>query len=221
MVSSTTARVNFSRSISSVAVDRRVATSAARLLLGRGIEREQIQRPEQRGGGGLVAGENHGRDLVAELFVGEGLRRSRDRAPHPSDRTGRAAARPRSCRRRGAPPSACRRNASIACGSARGKNPAGSASPAAAAVEQMRPRQPLAIFHHEIAQGRAVTAHPEREHGAPGDLERHPLHRFAQIDRLRRCCFAAWRWFRPSPRSCAEPAVETARGVKAGASVRR
>jgi hypothetical protein len=33
------------------------------------------------------------------------------------------------------------------------------------------------------SQGAAVAVHPEREHGATGDLKRHPLHRFAQIDR--------------------------------------
>ena len=47
-----------------------------------------------------------------------------------------------------------------------------------------RARQPLAILHHEVAQRRTVAVHPEREHGAAGNLERHPLHRFTQIDRL-------------------------------------
>ena len=46
----------------------------------------------------------------------------------------------------------------------------------------MRPRQPLAILHHEVAQRGAMPVHPEREHRAAGDLERHPLHRLAQID---------------------------------------
>ena len=46
----------------------------------------------------------------------------------------------------------------------------------------MRARQVAAIFHHEITQGRAVTLHLEREHGAAGDLERHALHHLAQID---------------------------------------
>jgi hypothetical protein len=50
-------------------------------------------------------------------------------------------------------------------------------------VEQARPRQRLAVFHHEIAQGGAVTLHAEGEHGAAGDLERHALHGLAQIDR--------------------------------------
>ena len=47
----------------------------------------------------------------------------------------------------------------------------------------MRPRQPDAIFHHEVAQCGAMAVHPERKHGAPGDLERHLLHRLAQIHR--------------------------------------
>ena len=52
----------------------------------------------------------------------------------------------------------------------------------------MRPRQPRAILHDEIAQRRTMAAHLERKHGAPGDLERHPLHRFAEIDRLAAGC---------------------------------
>ena len=40
-------------------------------VLGDGIERQQIERPEQRRGGGLMAGEDHGRDLIAKLLVAE------------------------------------------------------------------------------------------------------------------------------------------------------
>ena len=50
-------------------------------------------------------------------------------------------------------------------------------------IEEVRPRQPLAILHHEIAQGGAVTVHPEREHRPPGDFERHALHDLAQVER--------------------------------------
>ncbi len=48
----------------------------------------------------------------------------------------------------------------------------------------MRARQARGIFDDEVAQRGAMLGHAEREHGAPGDLQRHPLHRFAQIDRL-------------------------------------
>ena len=72
MVSSITARVNFSRSISGVPGCRAPCFGGDLLLRG-GIERQQIQRPEQRGRGGLVTGEDHGRDLVAELLVGKRL----------------------------------------------------------------------------------------------------------------------------------------------------
>ncbi|MFK4520445.1 hypothetical protein ABIF20_007810 [Bradyrhizobium japonicum] len=51
-------------------------------------------------------------------------------------------------------------------------------------VEEIGPPEPRAVFHDEVAQGRAVTVHAEREHRAPGDLQRHALHRLAQIDRL-------------------------------------
>ena len=44
----------------------------------------------------------------------------------------------------------------------------------------------VAILHHKVAQCRAMAIHAEREHGAPGDLERHPLHHLAQVDRPRR-----------------------------------
>ena len=64
----------------------------------------------------------------------------------------------------------------------------------------------VAIFHHEVAQRGAVAIHPEREHRAPGDLERHPLHRLAQIDRRVAGGARALRSSRRSPRSCAEPA---------------
>ena len=72
MVSSTTARVNFSRSMSSAPSIGGALHLGREFLLGRGIERQQIERPEQRGRGGLMAGEDHGRDLIAELLVGEG-----------------------------------------------------------------------------------------------------------------------------------------------------
>ena len=187
MVSSITARVNFSRSISSAPFDGRALHLGGQLLLRGGIERQQIERPEQRGRGGLVAGEDHGRDLVAELLVGEGLRRSRDRAPRPSGRTGRAAARPRSCRRRGARPSAWRRTRvqrlrkrarAKSCGlgqlsgSSRSRK-CGRASRSPYSITKSRKAAPCAI-------------HAEREHGAAGDLQRHPLHR-PRADRPARC----------------------------------
>ena len=47
------------------------------LLLGDGIECQQIKRPEQRGGRRLVTGKDHRRHLVAELCVGESATRFR------------------------------------------------------------------------------------------------------------------------------------------------
>ena len=55
-------------------------------------------------------------------------------------------------------------------------------------IENMRPRQPRAILHDKIAQRRAVPAHLEGKHRASGNLERHPLHRLAQIDRRAASC---------------------------------
>jgi len=151
-------------------------------LLRHGVERQQIERPEQRRGGGLVTGQNHGRDLVAELFVGERL-----------SRLGIA------CRIHQVEQIARRRARLLSCGATFLHQHADELRPAPAEarpgkiprarpgerqdhVQQVRPCQRIAIFHHEVAQGCAVAVHPEREHGAPGYLERHPLHRFAQID---------------------------------------
>ena len=221
MVSSITARVNFSRSISSAPLTVAPLTSAASSSCVAGIERQQIERPEQRGRGGLVAGEDHGRDLIAELFVGEGARRFRDRARRPSGRTGRAAARPRSCRRRGARPSAWRRNASSACGSGRGRNPAGSASPAAAA-DRENAAAPAA--RHTPSRSRAT---PRR--GAPSRTRtwcarRSPASSAASPRAestgasLAACSLAI---VSSMAAIMCGTSVVTARGVKAGASVRR
>ena len=129
-----------------------------------------------------MAGQNHGRDLIAELLVGKGLAGFRiARVTHQVEQV-------------------ARRRAFVLAGSAAlGHQHADECGPALAEagageilrgrptqrqqqIEKMRARQPLAILHHEIAQGGAMPVHPEREHRAAGDFERHPLHRLAQID---------------------------------------
>jgi len=65
-----------------------------------------------------------------------------------------------------------------------------------------------------------MTIHSEREHRAAGDLERHPLHRFAQSTGTP--VFAASFVMVSSVAAImCGMRVPTARGVKAGASVRR
>jgi len=97
-----------------------------------------------------MAGEDHGCDLIAELRVGESLPGlGIARGVHQIEQI-------------------VRRRACILAGGARSaisiamkpvqrlrkrarEYPAGSAMPAAAACREMRPRQPRAIFHHEVA----------------------------------------------------------------------
>ena len=115
-----------------------------------------------------------------------------------------------------------RRTASSACGSARGQNPAGVGQlQRQQQIENMRPRQPRAILHHEIAQRRAVAS-PSRTRTWCARRSRASSAASPRADRPAASLAArAWRWSRRSPRSYAEPASITARGVKAGASVRR
>ena len=183
MVSSTTARVNFSRSMIERAVDGRALHLGRQFFLGGGIERQQIERPEQRGRGGLMAGEDHGRDLIAELFVGEGRAGlGIARGAHQVEQVAR------------------RRALVLAGGAALGHQHADEC------VQRLRKRarakscglgqlsgssrsrkcgrasrSPYSIT--KSRKRRAVAIHPEREHGASGDLERHPLHRLAQVHR--------------------------------------
>jgi len=166
--SSTTARVNFNRSRSASPSADTLPGFVGQLLLCDRIERQQIQRPEQRRGGGFVAGENHGRDLVAKLGLAEGLAGYPDRAPRSSDRTGRAPARPPAFPGRAAfrhqhadelrPPLAEARPRKI---------PAGPASYAGNTRSKKCGRASRSAYSMtKSRKGRAVTLHPERKHRA-------------------------------------------------------
>ena len=159
MVSSTTARVNFSRSMSSAPLTVAPLHLGRQFVLGCRIERQQIERPEQRGGGRLVAGEDHGRDLIAELFVGEGfagfgIARSAHQIEQVARRRAFVLAGGAAFGHQHG-----RRTRSSACGNGRGRNPAGSASSAAAAG---RENAAAPAARHTPSRSRAT-----RRHGDP------------------------------------------------------
>jgi len=160
-------RVNFSRSMSAASFVPRPAPRR-QLLLCRWIEREQIQRPEQRGRRGFVTGEDHGRDwspscssenaapfrIAAAPSVEQVARRrvgilaggAALRHQHRHEAVQRLRKKPRE----------------ISCGLGQFSGNSRSRNAAAPASYRTPSR------NHARS---AVAVHPEREHGAPSDFE--------------------------------------------------
>ncbi len=162
--------------------DRDAACLVGDTTLFVGSAAEQDQRPEQRHRGGLVAGQDHRGDLVAQLIGGEpraGLRIAcgAQQIEQIARRLGRrfGQARPHHLGHQ--------------------RHPAALEPPAAEVaqrrdrrrqhhVEQMRPRIVHRVLGEHAPHGWSVFPRLQREHRPPGDLQRQALHRGQQVDRL-------------------------------------
>ena len=150
--------------------------------LGVRIAGGEVEAPEQGDGGGFVAGEDHGGDLVAELGLGEtgaGLGVPRRRREDRTGRGGRAAtlgrARRASIRRSR---KAVQRSRKAARAAVSGGTPAARQHQ----VEQGGLGEFQAVAGDETAEFGAEIRHFEREHGLAGDGERQALQMRQEFD---------------------------------------
>ncbi|GJE42555.1 hypothetical protein AEGHOMDF_1727 [Methylobacterium soli] len=154
------------------------------LLLNLGRQRQEIAGPEECHRGGLVARQDHGGDLIAQVCLREAFTRLRiARGGEEIEEVPRGA-RPRlrgllggargddSVEKRSPFPAEARPREIEGRGQAQGQEH----------VEEMRSREALAVLRHEIAQGRPVACHPHREHGAPGNLQGEAVQSREQVD---------------------------------------
>ena len=185
-----------------------------------GVERQQIQRPEQGCRGGLMAGQDHGCDLVGELRVVERLAGFRiARGDHQVEQIARRAF-------------ACTERPPLGDQHAQELRPLASKGPAREIararpvqrqqhVQDARLGEALRIVVDEIAQSGAVAVEREREHGASGDIQRQALHGVAQVGRAAALAIRDPQIASSVAASMCGVSNDTARGENAGASVRR